>query len=82
MRRLLWCSIPFKLQNLAVSTSRWCNLYANKLNILVVDDNELRGNVICRQLAARESVRIPGSMTISTLLEAAKLNFFYDIYMN
>lgn len=74
-----YCTFPFPLQDKATEETPWAD-YASKVKILVVDDT-LRGEIICKHVGTRNCESISGDKALETFFTAQEMEQPYDIVL-
>ena len=78
MGSTFWASIPLTLQQTGITSSPW-ERYQSSTRVLIVDDNQFRGEVLSKRVAPYENNLVRGIDTIDTLLAAENKGEPYHI---
>lgn len=71
-------TLPFEKQDVRLQYSRWYRHYSN-LRVLIIDDSQLRGQIILKQIATEGSTIIPSKQAEEELLRTSQQNCPYHI---
>jgi two-component system sensor histidine kinase/response regulator len=66
---LFCCELSFPLQDLSLSSASWQEQHAD-MRALIVDDNLIRGEVICKQLSISGSQVVSSEMALEALVDS------------
>lgn len=73
-----WCAFFLPLQQRVATVSAW-EAYQNTINVLVIDDNAIRGSVLAKRVAPYRQNLVHGDVALDALLNAQQTDMSYHI---